>query len=1021
MPSDYAQITCNNIRKYGTDETLPALLVRDLYSDKAHFIFELLQNAEDAKASKIRFAVFQDRLVMMHDGRPFTKNDVKGVCGIGKSQKADDLTKIGRFGVGFKAVYAYTNSPEIHSGDEHFRIKKYVRPHRAKPISADDSWSTLFVFPFDKDAPDPKTAFSDISKRLSTLNTRALLFLRSIQEIEYTAGETNGIYRRAESAQGSARKIELIEKKNEDKTKETWIVFERDVRKGGDHAGFVELGFRANDEVTKIESERDTSLVVYFPTKIPTLLGFCIQGPYRTTLARDIVPEDDSWNKKLVTETAELTVDALRQLKAMGLLTIPVLETLPINADDFRKGMFNPIFTRVKEALLDEALLPADDGSFVAGRSGMLAESADLMKLLDRRQFHRLFALGDDLHWLSSDIKDPLRQYLIAILKVKEVTREDFASVVTEGFLTVQSDAWTSDFYCFLANRRALWQPEEKRFPWSGRRAGVLRNKAILRLRDGSHVIPFRDDGEPAAYLPSTDDAEIHVTEGGSLNATSPPIVRAVLTRRDEAKKFLRKLGLRKFDVVEDVLNHVLPKYKSGIDIPHDDNRDDLAKIERAYNAASNDKRSRLRKGLSTTPFILCSMPATGKQEYRTANKVYFRSDELCSYFEGNETFGYIDPNHAQRTLFAEVGVKRSVRVKETRRTQGGHVIYRECWGDHQRGRDGFDLNLVVDGLERALDKPTIDKSAFIWKEIAIPYYRSIRGKVESSSRQNYLGSETKEVTSPFGSLLIDKEWLPDKAGKMHKPSDLSVDDLHESFERGSTEADQLTIMLGMVTEVDPELLDSVGVSQSGLDVARIYDRASPEKQRQFYGIFLGKDHGRPDFPTGGTVKDPKRRQSRVRREYSEALQKEYEQRSRSVRTTRNTIDPAPQLRQWYTNESGQMVCQICKNEMPFKMRDGEYYVEKREVLSRGYLPREHASQFLSLCPLCAAKYKHFVIDDPEGEAMEELRRALIEAGSTEPDGLEAPLKFGKESATLRFVPLHVSDLKAILKAILGE
>ena len=213
-----------------------------------------------------------------------------------------------------------------------------------------------------------------------------------------------------------------------------------------------------------------------------------------------------------------------------------------------------------------------------------------------------------------------------------------------------------------------------------------------------------------------------------------------------------------------------------------------------------------------------------------------------------------------------------------------------------------------------------------------------------------------------------------------------------------------------MKKELDAELLESAGVPPSTLTRLQRIEEAPPETQRQIDDLLEP-----PDFPTGGKVEDPERRQSRVRGEYSGAPLKEYEQRARNVRTTRNTIDRDTQLRQWYTNESGQMVCQICKNEMPFRKRDGEYYFESIEAFSKKSLPREYASQLLALCPVCAAKYKHFVRDAPEGEATADLRRALVDADSTEPDGLEAPLKFGEERATVRFVPRHVIDLKAIL------
>ena len=60
------------------------------------------------------------------------------------------------------------------------------------------------------------------------------------------------------------------------------------------------------------------------------------------------------------------------------------------------------------------------------------------------------------------------------------------------------------------------------------------------------------------------------------------------------------------------------------------------------------------------------------------------------------------------------------------------------------------------------------------------------------------------------------------------------------------------------------------------------------------------------------------------------------------------------------------MVCQICKEEMPFRKRDGAHYFEKKEVLSIKFLPKEHEAQYLALCPLCAAKYDEFVKTNDE-------------------------------------------------------
>ena len=76
-----------------------------LYTDKSHFVYELLQNAEDSGASGIRFVQYPDRLEVMHDGHAFTTENLQGLCDIGQSDKVNNLNQIGEFGVGFKSVF----------------------------------------------------------------------------------------------------------------------------------------------------------------------------------------------------------------------------------------------------------------------------------------------------------------------------------------------------------------------------------------------------------------------------------------------------------------------------------------------------------------------------------------------------------------------------------------------------------------------------------------------------------------------------------------------------------------------------------------------------------------------------------------------------------------------------------------------------------------------------------------------------------------------------------------------------
>ena len=135
-------------------------LLTDLYPDKAHFIYELLQNAEDAHATTVKFTVTEEGVKFEHDGkRRFTLPDVESITGIGLGKKKDDPTNIGKFGIGFKAVFAYTETPEIASGPFHFRIRDLVVPDSVESNDLRlNHYETRFFLPFDNPQKSPNSA-----------------------------------------------------------------------------------------------------------------------------------------------------------------------------------------------------------------------------------------------------------------------------------------------------------------------------------------------------------------------------------------------------------------------------------------------------------------------------------------------------------------------------------------------------------------------------------------------------------------------------------------------------------------------------------------------------------------------------------------------------------------------------------------------------------------------------------------------------------------------------------------------
>ena len=1020
MTSDYKKICQDNIRRRGEEfDDMGRLISEQLYSDRTHFVYELLQNAEDALerrfrqnpdgnfVCKVQFVLFQDRLEFRHSGALFNEEDVKGLSDVLRGTKKEDFVQIGKFGIGFKSVYAFTASPEIHSGDEHFVIKRYIRPEAKEPspdfpILSDE---TVFIFPFDHAELSEQDAFGLIHGKLRRLGPRVLLFLRRIDEIEWRVvpDQEEGQYlKEVEQVDNckTAHRVTVIGHNNGLDESEDWLIFERPVTVP-DNSGqvAVEIGFRlessTNDETESIKRIHSAPLVVYFPTEKATGLGFLIQGPYRTTPARDNVPEHDAWNRELTRQTAELVVESLRQLKEMGLSSVSLLEALPIRMDDFSEtSLFYPIFSKVRRVLMYEELLPAADGTFVAARNAKIAGSERLISLLNSNQLRLLFQTTSDTKWLSSEITErrtpDLWQYLRSELKVLEVDPEMFARRLFEQFLACQSDEWFIEFYKFLSGQEALW----RRPRWYWHTGGILRNKPILRRQDGILVVPFRDDGSPNVYLTSSTETE-----------TSLPIVKVELSEHQEVRKFLEeKLGIPALDLVAEVIERILPKYLSdGVVVSIDENKRDLTKIDRAFQTDSQEKKSRLRKQLLETPFILAESPYSGKSVYQMPSQVYFGNDELHMYFSGNDTFTCVNLSHPQSVLFRHLEVREAVRIKRREGNWDKHVKILDQHGWHERGLNGFDPNIKIDGLELAIDTPSPQKSAFIWNKIAVPNSDCIRGVVEKSSRQTYEGSRREDQVSEFGKLLINTAWLPGPDGNMYKPSELSLDDLPESFVRDEKLADSLA----MKKDIVAQLAEESGISEESLEVARQIDEAPPEVRIEIASLLQKRQENQAEFPQRSTA-NPERRQERLRERMENASDKGYETRPRSVRTTRASVDAHIWLRNLYTNDADQMVCQLCEKEMPFRRRDGEYYFEAVEAFSLAYFSKEGEAQFLALCPLCAAMYQEFVKRDEEQEA--EFYQALQSA-----EELAVPVRLGELETSVRFVERHWLDMKTVL------
>lgn len=766
MVCDYKAIRAENETKYGTDiGRIGSVLLADRYDDRSHFIYELLQNAEDALVRRedspgkrsVRFELSKNELRISHYGKPFDEADVRGICGIAESTKDD--AQIGRFGIGFKSVYAFTDQPEVHSGSEDFAIENYVLPV-ATPSICREAHETVIVMPL-----NAETDRQEIAVGLRRLDPGTLLFLHEIQEIEWSVkGGPSGFYLRdpAEQLDDHTRRITVIGHAEDDTdTDQTWIVFSKPIYTPEDRlAGHVEVAFLFKEE--RVIAIPRSPLVVFFPTVVETHLGFRVQGPYRTTPSRDNVPRDDSWNKHCVRETADVLADALIWFRDEGLLDMKVLQALPLDRKKFDvDSMFAPLYDATKRAIISQCLLPRVGEGYVAAGNAILGRSSELRDLLDSDQLTQLFGGDRRLEWLSGSFSQAteLRQYLIHECQVREIRPEAVLRQLDTAFMSNQSDDWVQKFYEFLNTQGAL-REEAKKLP-------------LIRLKDGTHVRAY-SGGQLQAFLP------------GKVETGFPNVRASVCSTRDSLA-FLKSLGLTEPDPVEDVIRNILPKYRNEEHSVADDTYEsDVRSILDAFSIDSRDRRDRLVGVLRKSPFVRAVDAGDGTRCHARPLDLYIATERLKSLFEGIAGIKLVDDSCAvlrgekARDLLEACGCVRYLRpIRDTslseqdRRKLRAKTGQRETSNRNDQVKDWTLLGIreVLSVLSEINTETRKEKAKQIWEELINLEDRRGKAVFSGDYTWTYYGNRRSPAfDSAFIRLLNGSEWVPDDEGDLRRP-----------------------------------------------------------------------------------------------------------------------------------------------------------------------------------------------------------------------------------------------------------
>ncbi|XP_035668355.1 sacsin-like [Branchiostoma floridae] len=177
------------------------------YPEGAGIFKELIQNADDAKATEVKFlldwrtnedsredlidqgmAVCHGPALWAFNNATFSEEDFKNIQNLGGQTKLEALEKVGRFGVGFNSVYHVTDLPSFVSGsrvlffDPHAtHLSKHIKDKSRPGIGLDLQKNTRLVSRF-KDQFKPFQGVFGYSTSTSYNGTLFRLPLRTPQE-----------------------------------------------------------------------------------------------------------------------------------------------------------------------------------------------------------------------------------------------------------------------------------------------------------------------------------------------------------------------------------------------------------------------------------------------------------------------------------------------------------------------------------------------------------------------------------------------------------------------------------------------------------------------------------------------------------------------------------------------------------------------------------------------------------------------------------------------------------------------
>ena len=983
MEDLYAEIREQHKRDYGSkfEEWAPRILV-DQYSDRTHFIFELIQNAEDAGATYVTFTLYPDRLVLCHNGIPFTEADIRGICGIRSTKDEPESGKIGRFGIGFKSVYAYTKTPEIRSGMYAFKICNLILPYAENVESTGED--TILTIPFDGNV-GKEAAYGEIKKALEEFISLDVLFaLQNIRNISceiQTVGEKWTVSKEIHSISDSVDRV-ILAQQDRKKTKEL-LVFHTQNKQP------VQIGYelqRGDDGREKIVPAMQHYLYVYFPTAVETHQAFYIHVPFSTTPARDNVRHNEV-NRLLAEHLNQLFADSIRWLLNNGYITLKFLNDIYPLSNTCKEENLQGIYQCGCELLrANLALLPTASGGHCSIHDAMLPYAKNIAECIPEDILQKEY--GNDVYWVEADVCSEaytrLWDYLTHVFGTKVLRWKDVLPQLNAEIMENQTDEW-------------LLHLMEVIYPTC---TGILKLKdkvdahdiPFVRLQDGTHICA-KYDGVTQVYL-------------NNPITCKNKISTAFLQDKRGYKFYADALGIEVYNAMQELKDDVVCFYgetSEDTDIPIEDNLEHFGLIERAL----KENPAEVREILKSVPIVLTESGWKKPEESYISPFCAEEDNTAKKETMGNLKLAWISEEYRGKVspeVFRKIGCNIDLKIINVAPKDYFELLLKSDSALHRElqakvfskrytksdSHENWNWDMTLEHLGEILQCGTVRQSVY-----AVEYLNTIvrknplYGKMLGSQGRAFNTATTESVNrvpSMFALQLCSMAWLYDREGNIKKPDEIKKSDLAPEYGRCEGALfDQIPFISeneaveAAIQSVDAPYQDFVSTMLKKPDELRwmfeAYQKFQRKKKKEeaapesLIGLLEKQSSVQTEIETErtpdedelgeyGAVQNLKHREKKLDESFQEGLegQKTVTPRLRYTCSESNQEEKAFLKAQYFGK------CQICGKQI--LQANGKVYFEACNILPTDVVPARYKQSIsegwnsLCLCPNCAAEFK---------------------------------------------------------------